>query len=114
MWCFVLAKIGNYTSISLFVVILLYVYNTDWSCIENRRILCQNCKLKSGGHASLRTVGNHCNQYNVYILYMHLPLLDGFPDSTLILVHLLVLVLLESGTSNQVCKNISNKNSYSL
>ena len=43
---------------------------------------------------------------------MHLPLLDCFPDSTLILVHLLVLVLLESGTSNQVCKNISNKNSF--
>ena len=51
--------------------------------------------------------------YNHYVcivckgVFMHLPLLDWFPHSTLILVHLLVL---ESGTSNQVCKNISNKN----
>ena len=56
------------------------------------------------------------NMYNVCKLckgvFMHLQLLDCFKDSTLILVHLLVLVLLESGTSNQVCKNISNKNSF--
>ena len=46
--------------------------------------------------------------YNVCILckgvFMHLPLLDCFPDSTLILAHLLVV--------HQVCKNISNKNNY--
>ena len=51
--------------------------------------------------------------YNVCILckgvFIYLPLLDCFPDSTLILVHLLVLVLLQSG---QICKNISNKKVY--